>query len=95
MQKRNSRDPKTGRFISSAVAELAPLFAVKELVEMRTVTAAQGHNADISIHGYTQRDGKGLSNDKRLAVVAQSRAKWMAIYILPGNAITGSEIAVI
>ena len=73
------------QLIRLIVGQPTPLFAVKELVEVRTVTAAQGHNADISIHGVTRDDGRRLSNDKRLSVVAQSRAKWLACYILPAR----------
>ena len=74
------------------------MYAVKSLVEVRTVTAAQGHDADISIHGATRDDGKGLANDGKLAVVAESRAKWLSIYVIAEdavNALNASELAAI
>ncbi len=83
------------QLIHQTAGQLFPMYAVRNLVEVRTVASAQGHDADITIHGFTRTDGKGLSNDKKLAAVAESRAKYLAVYILPGNATVGSKIAAV
>ncbi len=81
------------QLIRQTIGQLMPIYAAKNLVDVRTMTAAQGHDADISIHGATRGDGKGLANDKKkLAVVAESRAKWLSIYIVAEDAVTQSEL---
>ncbi|KAH8893394.1 hypothetical protein GQ53DRAFT_860504 [Thozetella sp. PMI_491] len=72
--------------LNQVVTSLAPIHAHPDLIDVRTVTGAQGHDAHIAVYDATRSDGLGLSGDRPTNVVAASRASHANIYIVPKSA---------
>ena len=80
------------QLMNQMLMELVPIYAVQNLFRVCTIDSAQGQDADITIHSVTRNDGKGISNDKARLCVAQSRAKWLNIFVVSEGAEAGRNI---